>query len=582
MDIRMECRGKCRQDYQQCMLGKRGRGADPDERRVCEDKLKRCQDACEEQPKDHVAEELILICAQNTCQMRKKSILDMNDPDVQKRIASCSGKAVGAECKPFIKEDRLACYQGRCVPYTQIPDWETGKYSYTACDGKARGDACGREPCGPDNPCPEGQKCVDGKCEVTKIYCCKKCEDKKVKKIQSASPCVPPYVRCDQKLECNGNGNGDGENPCPEGGYRNPTVDGRVLAPCDSGYFEKTNAAGEHWCCMETEIELPECEGGHKLPHGGSSCEEGFKLKVIDGVNWCCPEDGNGGEACSGGYKKPEGEPCMSGFHTEAFEEVPWCCPDKEEEEGEEFKWSPELQALLDRLGIRAEDLLGYKSPDVLGKLEPLTSRIKDRINYLLDYPRGMTDAERQTLINYYTKGIQRGERGELQSSVDRLARMGLLGSGFELREAGRIGRETKESEAEMRSRLAIDEMDRRFEELMGTTAMAGQLTEIPIGLEKWDAERVFKEMMGTTGMGADIVSRLMGAEQIPEVLSGARRAEGQASMDSLLRYFASMMGGQASAFGPYLQAIMAQGQEGSSANWLPWIGYLLGSKIKA
>jgi len=575
----------------------------------------------------------ILICAQNTCQMKKKSLFDMNNPDVQKRIASCSGKAVGAECKPFVgppEEDRLACYNGKCTPKSKIPSDAPGKYSYTACDGKAEGDDCGgRQPCSPSNPCPEGQKCVDGKCVVTKIYCCKKCENNKVKKIESPNPCVAPYVSCDAKLDCDGDDNG--ENPCPEGGYRAPTVDGKMISPCDEGYFQKNNAAGEPWCCMETPPPPPEgCTGGHKLPHGSSSCEEGFELRVIDDVNWCCPVGENGKEKCSGGYKKPEGEPCMSGFHTEAFEGEPWCCPDKEEEEGEEFEWSDELKELLemlrgrfksllgyespdvlgkfrdllDRITGGAKGLLGYESPDVMGKLGPVLDPLMKRMQYLYDYPRGLTPEERQEVINYAMKGMKRGERGQLQTSRDRLARMGLLGSKFELREAGRIGRETREGEADVRSRLAIDELDRRFQELMETTGMAAQLGQIPIGLEKWDAERIFKEMissralgtqmaqvpmeaekwdaetifnemMGTTGAAQSMMGTFMGAETMPETLSAARRQEGYGSLDMLLRYLATMMGGQQSFLGPYMQAIMGQktrsGSEGIS-NWLPYL----------
>lgn len=559
MPINIECRTKCREVYQECLAKIRRREADPAGRTRCEEELNRCLDACREQPPPPPPN--------GGCK---------SDDDCPEgfKCNQETGKCYKPETPP--PEEELVCYNNKCIKKSALPPGSEGKYSITACKGKSPGDDCSvGVPCQSDADCPEGQRCENGKCTgtVTKLYCCKRCENGAVKKIESAKPCVAPYVPCDEKLECNGNG--DGENPCSEGGYRAQTVDGKMISPCKEGHFPKKNDAGEWWCCVETAPPPPEgCEGGHKMPHGTSNCEEGYKLKVIDGVNWCCPEAGNGEDKCAGGYKKPEGEPCPVDFDTKAFEGVAWCCP-KGEFEGEEFEWSKELQELLAMLRDRFKGILGYESPDVMGRLGPVLDPMMKRMQYLYDYPRGLRPEERQDVINYAMKGMQRGERGQLQSMRDRLARMGLGGSKFELREAGRIGRETREGEADIRSQLAIDELDKRFKEIMGTTGMAAQLGQVPIELEKWDAERMFNELLGTTGAAQGLMGTFMGAETMPETLSAARRQEGYGILDMLIRYLATMMGGQQSFLGPYMQAIAGQrtrsGSEGIS-NWLPYL----------
>jgi hypothetical protein len=210
---------------------------------------------------------------------------------------------------------------------------------------------------------------------------------------------------------------------------------------------------------------------------------------------------------------------------------IKWCndigyeddCNTKKGGQGGEFKWSPELQGSLKGL--------------------------MDRIRMLLENPRGTTPQERQAIINYMTEGIKRAERPRLQSSQDQMARMGLLGSGLELGEFERIKRGTEEQVTNAKRQVAIDELDRRFQELTGASGLAGSL-------------------LGTS----------MSAEQIPEVLSAARRGEGRQDMSMMLNYLQTLMGGQNSAFAPYLQAILTQMQQsgGSSNSWLPWLMYLM------
>ena len=323
-----------------------------------------------------------------------------------------------------------------------------------------------------------------------------------------------------------------GGDPCLYGpGYQN--IEG-VNLPCDPGWHSKLNEEGEEFCCPdEKKGAQGPCSGeGHELPFGTSLCEEGFSIrKADDGTFWCCKDKkgGGNGEDCDPGWHWDEDlercardgpDSCPTGTHWDEYTEE---CVDDENGNGNgggEFKWGEGLQGLL--------------------------ARIQERANYLLDYPRGLSPSERQGVINYAIESVKSGERGAIQSKRDQLARSGLLGSGFEFDEIGKIQRETRASQTQIRRELAIDDLDRRFSELMGTTGMAQGLT-------------------GT----------LMQGEQIPEILSGARRSEGQASMNQLLALLGGSAQGQGNQYwGLLLQKLMGQqgGQTGGIWDWLPWL----------
>lgn len=466
--------------------------------------------------------------------------------------------------------------------------------------------ACEKEPepkgCRRDEDCPEGQVCQNGKCvtPVKKLYCCWVCPEgggEAVKK-QGTRPCSEVgKVSCDQ--------------PAPD---CTPVKECSTPEDCIKKYGEAP--AGSHWECKEGKckkvIDLQECDDEHPCPEGfecidgkchpkkkgGLKCKDGKCVKVLGAETdeYCKGKSegdecgGNGdGEKCVGGYKysdeKVLNPDCKEDFEKEYFDGETWCCPvengDHEIPEGEEFKWSERLERLLALLAGKVPGLLDYESADVLGKLSPILEKITGRMNYLFDYPRGTTERERQDIINYALKGVKRGERGEMQSMVDRLARRGMLGSGLEFEAGERIKKGTREALADIESEVAIDEINRRFEELMGTTAMAAQLAEIPIGLEKWDAERMFKEMITTTGMGADLIKTLMSSEVTPEQLSAGRRAESLAAMQMILNYLAQTEAGATAGDNVILEALLNQyfgGGEGGQgwSDWLPWLIHYL------
>ncbi|GAH46731.1 unnamed protein product, partial [marine sediment metagenome] len=77
------------------------------------------------------------------------------------------------------------------------------------------------------------------------------------------------------------------------------------------------------------------------------------------------------------------------------------------------------------------------------------------------------------------------------------------------------------------------------------------------------------------TGMAKELGTTMMRTEEIPEVLSGARRAEGFRSIDQFMNYLNMIMGGQGQMLSPYMQAIMAQGgMGGQDLSWLPMLAY--------
>jgi hypothetical protein len=177
------------------------------------------------------------------------------------------------------------------------------------------------------------------------------------------------------------------------------------------------------------------------------------------------------------------------------------------------------------------------------------------RANSLLDYPRGLSDEERDAIYNRAFEGIKRLERPQIQSAMDRISRMGLLGSPFAEREVSGIQRAGRELLGQTERDISIEETSRRFNELMQTSQLAQQL------------------------MGAG-----MSADQIAEALSAGRRGEAQSSMQMLLNYFATISGGQNNL---YQQAILNRiGQSGTGTSggsildWLPYLAYLGGSYL--
>lgn len=224
------------------------------------------------------------------------------------------------------------------------------------------------------------------------------------------------------------------------------------------------------------------CGSRFKVPTKDFPCPPGYRMVIGTKGPSCRCEDwckeqlaaGKVSAACTGGGKG-------------------------EEEEGEEFEWSPEIQALL--------------------------QRILDRANMLLDQPLGLSEEERQAIYNRIFEKIKGAERPAIQSEEDRISRMGLLGSPFAERSIAGIRRGTGQMLAATERDIEIEEAQRRFEQLMGTTGMA-------------------QSLLGTG----------LGAEGMVESLSAGRRGESRDWMQMLLNYFAMIYGGQDNT---YWQAIL-------------------------
>jgi len=301
-------------------------------------------------------------------------------------------------------------------------------------------------------------------------------------------------------------GDGDGNGKGCEGGYRlseSPiTVPGpgsQEKAEIGGGWVRYAGAQGHYyyhkdhgWHDWETaEKQVKE---GITPKFRANVCPKDHELKVIDGKEWCCPS-------------------------TEGYGAQPTT-------EGGEFKFSPDLTAAIRSMLERYEEIL--------------------------DRPYGLTDEERQDIINYALKGVRGGERGLKQSKIDQLARMGLAGQPVELSEIGKIERGTREAEADVRSKIGLGEIDRKMQDFLSTTSMAGSILEL-----------------------------LMETEQLPEILSAGRRREGLDWTSLLTNYLGMQMGQQ----NPYWQSLFSMlnqgGGGGDIMDWLPYLGYYFGDRIQ-
>lgn len=360
---------------------------------------------------------------------------------------------------------------------------------------------------------------------------------------------------------------GPAGSPCQYGGSLGQQVKDergnyRLLKPCKSGYKPIKAADGRIWCCLgavpgdengngngdengngngdvdENCYKLAEspiaAQGGQLWTDDAITAEMGFYRNPAAQGHWLHK---NGKWYLTKDIKAAiknntlnslqgvEGGACKKGYKKTVKDGVAYCCPAEGGTPGEtpggEFKWSPELMKLIESL--------------------------RGRYEYLMKYPRGTSPEERQSIINYMVSGIKRGERGEIQSMKDRLARVGLIGQPAEIGEVERIERGTRELTSKAKTEVGIDELDRRY-----------------------------REMIGTTGLAGNLMSILLGTEQVPEVLSSARRSEQKDYMAMLLQYLSTIMGGSNS----YWQAIlnyMSQGEGGSDfSDWLPYMGYYL------
>jgi len=385
------------------------------------------------------------------------------------------------------------------------------KGNWWCCGTVVPGACAGGYAIEPNGTCTEAliKKTIGGK-----TYCCPKdCTPGVDKTCPSGYKCDPATSKCvfaeGQKGEC-GIG-ADGDKVCEEklgkGARCMMTADGPMC-----------KAATDLACPEGKGIEYPGCPCGKTYVSMTGNCIDLYILeaKTKGTTGWEGWKPGAAGRCDCISYCKATG------------------CDEKCEncEQGLTFNWSAETQALLKRLMGRA--------------------------NYFLDYPSGYTPEQRNAIVNQALKGIKAKERGNLQGIRDVFGRQGLAGSGLQMEREMQARREGRESTADFEARIAIEEENKRYQ-----------------------------EMAGTTGLAQNLLSLIMGAEQVPEVLNAARRGEGTTSMSAVLQLLATMMGSSQQGLGAILQAIMAQqpGTTGSSSggnDWgdiSSWLAYILQGK---
>ena len=182
-----------------------------------------------------------------------------------------------------------------------------------------------------------------------------------------------------------------------------------------------------------------------------------------------------------------------------------------------------------------------------------LLATLRTKANYLTRFPSGMSPAEKNATLNQMVEKIRAGEAPEVESMQVRMARQGLLGSGIEEAERGKIGRNYDAAVAGAKRDVTIADQSRRAaEEIAGTNAAAG------------------------------LAGMLMGGETTEETANAARRAEGYQSTNTLLQLLQLLYGQQFSAIAPYAQAVMTQyGGGGGGGDWsgLGFLPYLLAGR---
>jgi len=379
------------------------------------------------------------------------------------------------------------------------------------------------------------------------------------------TPGTQEYADCiDECMKGSEPGKGNeerGGSPCEGEGYLGKQMkSGRnyiLLQKCREGYSPRKAGDGRIWCCKKTEDKTDEEEGTtdeegevgegcYKLadkplaPGGGKiwtddliTAEMGFRRPgnaqghwLHRGGKWYTLEDVHNAikNNTLGSLQGREGSACQKGYKRVTKDGEVYCCPDEGGGTGGggTFEWSPELMEML--------------------------TGLQERFKYLLEYPMGYSPEDRQAIINYMVGGIQRGERGEIQSLKDRLARTGLIGQPAAVEQIGELKRGTGEKIAGVRQGLAVDEINKRYQQMLGTTGMASQLFGVTSSIE-----------------------------QLKEALNAGRRSESRDAFSQLMQYLSILMGGGQNS--GYWQAIFnSMNQGGGQDIWdlLPYFGYLL------
>lgn len=373
------------------------------------------------------------------------------------------------------------------------------------------------------------------------MYCCKRCVNGREEKFSSPVPCSEGY----QSLPCNhrqnpclyyGGGTDSSEerkNVCKNNCSREYEQDSEefrnCIIACEKTYQEEKSRCTKNSDCGTGK----KCISGKCVDEGAETgCGKG---KVTSGAypngrDWeGCP--------CSAAYFPTTPGQCQAGYSPVGVGADARCECDKydaevgteETKQGGTFEFSPDVKALM--------------------------ARLMQRANWLLDNPGGMTAEERAMIQNRAAEGIKGAERGILTSTRGMLGRMGLLGSGVQLGEEGRVRRGTTQALAASQRDIAIEEAARKVQDLLGTTGLASTLS----------------------GGG-------MAADQMVEALNAARRGESRDWTSMLLNYLSNMMSGSNSAYNYYNQAIAQRyntpTQQGTSAqSWLPYLLMMMGMK---
>lgn len=322
---------------------------------------------------------------------------------------------------------------------------------------------------------------------------------------------------------------------------------------CGEGYYcadiDPTTGMGK---CKAKEEAQFDCPGG-----SDDECPEGYSCvdgKCIQGTGEQCDPPCGPGEKCVSGQCVPEGTAdCPQGnfFDISAEESCPSgyvkiSRPRQNKYRCECSAWCLTVGYEADCKTRKGEGDLDYWQPGE--DLQAIIEMILQRIEELFGYETGLGAEEYQMLLNRLRRDVKASERGRMESLTERMADLGILGTGMELAEYEKEAKSTRDIISDLETQVALDQALRKYEQFLGTTGAA-------------------QSLFGTA----------LGVEQLEEILNAARRGEGRQDMSMMLALLTTLMGAEAN--NPYWQAVinsMITNQGGSDYSYLSWLPYLL------
>lgn len=365
-------------------------------------------------------------------------------------------------------EARLTCSGGTCIEMP--PDMVTIPENMAACVGKSVGEPCGDQPpvepvCQSDEECPEGQRCIDGRCQEAPSVTIGCYQGRCIE-----APADKQFT-VDQIARCNGKAVGD---ECAD----------VIITGCTKDEDCPTGQVCRNGECTSV---IPErCTSDTDCPEG-QVCRNGECITIVTG--------------CTSDADCPEGHTCVEGT-CQPEEEVPPPSPCESNAD------CPENQRCVDG---RCEEMAGYfEWPE---ELRLLYEKLMGRGQEVLDMPYGYTEEMMANMFGRDFEKIRGREAANREMMTSLLSRGGMLGTGTELEQMGKLSWGTESQISNIMRDLFIKGEEKKKEDIIDFSKLA-----------------------------QDIMGGGMQYTSLQEAINAARRGEGQDAMSQLIAWFMANM----------------------------------------